>query len=105
MKAIITIAMLISALFSATKEKNANILKYGIYADASRCIAVETVDQNTDRVSVQTSGGMVYAFDTDTGDYYEVGDDITCIFCDMGTQDVHDDMIVSARYDRYDLLP
>ena len=33
MKAIITIAMLIAALFSATKEKNANILKYGIYAD------------------------------------------------------------------------
>ena len=41
MKAIITIAMLIAALFSATKEKNANILKYGIYADASRCIAMK----------------------------------------------------------------
>ena len=104
MKAIITIAMLISALFSATKEKNANILKYGIYADASRCIAIETVDHGTERVSVQTSGGMVYAFDTDAGDY-EMGDDITCIFYDMGTQDVHDDMIISARYDRYDLLP
>ena len=104
MKAIITIAMLISALFSATKEKNANILKYGIYADASRCIAIETVDQDADRVFVQNSGGMVYAFDTDTEDY-ETGDDITCIFCDMGTKDVHDDMIVSARYDRYDLLP
>ena len=102
MKAIITIAMLISALFATTKEKN--ILKYGIYADASRCIAIETVDQDTERVSVQTSGGMVYAFDTDTGDY-ETGDDITLIFCDMGTQDVHDDMIISARYDRYDLLP
>lgn len=38
MKAVITIAMLISALFSTTKEKN--ILKYGIYADASRCIAI-----------------------------------------------------------------
>ena len=36
MKGIITIAMLISALFSSTKEKNANILKYGIYADASQ---------------------------------------------------------------------
>ena len=104
MKAIITIAMLISALFSSTKEKNANILKYGIYADASRCIAIETVDQGTERVFVQNSGGMVYAFDTDAGDY-EAGDDITCIFCDMGTQDVHDDMIISARYDRYDLLP
>ena len=104
MKAIITIAMLISALFSTTKEKNTNILKYGIYADASRCIAVETVDQNTERVSVQTSGGMVYAFDTDTGDY-ETGDDITLIFYDMVTHDVHDDIIVSARYDRYDLLP
>ena len=104
MKALITIAMLISALFSTTKEKNTNILKYGIYADASRCIAVETVNNDTERVSVQNSGGMVYAFDTDTGDY-EVGDDITLIFCDMGTQDVHDDMIISARYDRYDLLP
>lgn len=103
MKAIITIAMLISALFSATKEKNANILKYGIYADAGRCIAIEIVDKDTERVSVQTSGGMVYAFYTDVGDY-EMGDDITCIFCDMGTQDVHDDIIVSARYDRYDLL-
>lgn len=103
MKAIITIAMLISALFS-TKEKNVNILKYGIYANSSRCIAIETVNKNTECVSVQTSGGMVYAFDTDTGNY-ETGDDITCIFCDMGTQDVHDDMIVSARYDRYDLLP
>ena len=104
MKAIITIAMLISALFSTTREKNANILKYGIYADASRCIAVETVNNDTERVSVQTSGGMVYAFDTDAGDY-EIGDDITLIFCDMGTKDVHDDMIISARYDRYDLLP
>ena len=104
MKAIITITMLISALFSSTKEKNTNILKYGIYADASRCIAVETVDQDADRVFVQTSGGMVYAFDTDTGDH-ETGDDITLIFCDMGTKDVHDDMIISARYDRYDLLP
>lgn len=103
MKAIITIAMLISALFS-TKEKNANILKYGIYADSSRCIAIETVDKDTERVSIQTSGGMVYAFDTDTGDY-ETEEDVTCIFCDMGTQDVHDDMIISARYDRYDLLP
>lgn len=104
MKAIITIAMLISALFSTTKEKNTNILKYGIYADASRCIAVEIVDKDTERIFVQNSGGMVYAFDTDTGDY-ETGDDITLIFCDMGTQDVHDDMIISARYDRYDLLP
>ena len=102
MKAIITIAMLISALFS-TKKKKKNI-KYGIYADSSRCIAVETVDHDKDRDFVQTSGGMVYAFDTDTGDY-EAGDDITCIFCDMGTQDVHDDMIIQARYDRYDLLP
>ena len=104
MKAIITIAMLISALFSATKEKNVNILKYGIYAETSRCIAVETVDQEIERVSVQNSGGMVYAFDTDAGDY-ETGDDITCIFCDMGTRDVYDDIIISARYDRYDLLP
>lgn len=104
MKAVITIAMLISALFSTTKEKNTNILKYGIYADASRCIAIESIDQDTERVSVQNSGGMVYAFDTDTGDY-EAGDDITLIFCDMGTQDVHDDIIISARYDRYDLLP
>lgn len=104
MKAVITIAMLISALFSTTKEKNVNILKYGIYADASRCIAIETVDKDTERVFIQTSGSMVYAFDTDTGDY-EAGDDITCIFCDMGTQDVHYDMIVSARYDRYALLP
>lgn len=79
MKAVITIAMLISVLFS-TKEKNVNILKYGIYADASRCIAIESVDKDTECVSVQNSGGMVYAFDTD-------------------------DMIVSARYDRYDLLP
>ena len=102
MKAIITITMLISALFSTTKEKN--ILKYGIYADASRCIAIESVNQDTERVFVQNAGGMVYAFDTDTGDY-EVGDDITCIFCDMGTQNVHDDMVVLARYDRYDLLP
>lgn len=102
MKAIITIAMLISALFSSTKEKN--ILKYGIYADASRCIAVESVDKDTERVSIQNSSGIVYTFDTDAGDY-ETGDDITLIFCDMGTQDVHDDMIISARYDRYDLLP
>ncbi len=102
MKAVITIMMLISTLFSVTKEKN--ILEYRIYADASRCIAVETVDQGTERVFIQNSGGMIYTFDTDAGDY-EAGDDITCIFCDMGTQDVHDDVIVSARYDRYDLLP
>lgn len=104
MKAIITIAMLIASLFSATKEKNVNVLKYGLYADSSRCIAIETVDKDTERVSVQTSGGMVFAFDTDTGDY-EISDDITLVMCDMGTEDVHDDMVLSARYDRYDLLP
>lgn len=104
MKCIITIAMLISALFSASKEKKADIWNMGLYADSTRCIAVETVDKDMERVSVQTSSGMIYAFDTDAGDY-ETGDDITCIFCDMGTQDVHDDMIISARYDRYDLLP
>ena len=60
MKAVITIAMLISALFS-TQEKNVNILKYGIYADASRCIEIETVNKDTERVFIQTSGGMVYA--------------------------------------------
>lgn len=54
MKAIITIAILIFTLFSTTKEKN--ILKYGIYADASRCIAIETVDQDTECVSVQKFG-------------------------------------------------
>lgn len=104
MKCIITIAMLISALFSASKEKKADIWNMGLYADSTRCISVETVDKDMERVSVQTSSGMIYAFDTDAGDY-ETGDDITCIFCDMGTQDVHDDMIISARYDRYDLLP
>ena len=104
MKAIITIAMLFASLFFASKEKKSDIWNMGLYADSTRCIAIETIDKDTERVSVQTSGGMVYAFDTDMGDY-EIGDDITCIFCNMGTQDVHDDMIVSARYDRYDLLP
>ena len=104
MKAIVTVAMLVSALFSATKEKNVDILTYGIYADSSRCITIETVDQDTERVSVQTSGGVVFAFDTDAGDY-DTEDDITLVMCDMGTQDVYDDMILSARYDRYDLLP
>lgn len=104
MKCIITIAMLIASLFSTTKEKNVDILKYGIYTDSSRCIAIEAVGEEMERVSVQTSGGMVFAFDADTGDY-EPGDDITLIMCDMGTQDVYDDIILSARYDRYDLLP
>lgn len=104
MKCIITIAMLISALFSTTKEKNADIWSMGLYADSTCCIAIETIDRDTERVFVQTSGEMVYAFDTDAGDY-EIGDDITVVMCDMGTQDVHDDMILSARYDRYDLLP
>lgn len=104
MKAIITIVMLIATLFSANKEKKADIWNMGLYADSTRCIAIETIDQGTERVSIQTSGDMVYAFDTDTGDC-EIGDDITVIMCNMGTQDVHDDMILSARYDRYDLLP
>ena len=104
MKAIITIAMLFATLFSASKEKKADIWNMGLYADSTRCVAIETVDKDTERVSVQTSGGMVYAFDTDAGDY-ETGDDITVIMCNMGTQDVHDDMILSARYNRYDLLP
>lgn len=104
MKAIITIIMLFANLFSVSKEKNADIWNMGLYADSTRCVAIETVDKDTERVSVQTSGGMVYAFDTYTGDY-ETGDDITVIMCDMGTQDIHDDMILSARYDRYDLLP
>ena len=104
MKAIITIIMLFTTLFPAIKEKNADIWSMGLYADSTRCIAIEIIDQDTERVSVQTSGEMVYAFDTDAGDY-EIWDDITCIFCDMGTQDVHDDIILSARYDRYDLLP
>lgn len=105
MKCIITIAMLISALFSANKEKNTSLFQMEIYTQATRCINIEQIKNEKEKVTIQNCNGFKLTFDTDAGDY-NVGDDITVLVYNMGTpENPEDDIVLSARYDRYDLLP
>ena len=86
----LTAAMALSTLTSASAEFYSNLFQI-----------VET-DREQDVVTVVDSNGFEYQF-TEVEDL-EVGDFLTAVMDDNGTEEVFDDIIVSVRYERPDLF-
>lgn len=105
MKTIITIiCMLVSMLTASNKPvKISDVYNAKLYAMGARCISVENIDDQTDRVTVENCNGYQFTFESARYDFFD-GDDVSCIMSDMGTPSILDDVVVSATYDRYDLL-
>lgn len=105
MKTIIAIiCMLVSMLSTSNKPaKFSDVCNTKLYAMGARCVSVENIDNITDIVTVENCNGDQFVFETPRYDFFK-GDDVSCIMSDMGTSSILDDRVVSATYDRYDLL-
>ena len=105
MKTIIAIiCMLVSMLSTSNKPvKISEACNTKLYAMGTRCVSVENIDDQTDLVTVENCNGYQFVFKAPRYDFFE-GDNVSCIMSDMGTPSILDDAVVSATYDRYDLL-
>lgn len=105
MKTIISIICIITSMFTASNKpvKISDVCNTKLYAMGARCVSVENVDDKVDVVTVENCNGYQFAFEAPRYDFFE-GDNVSCIMSDMGTASILDDVIVSATYDRYDLL-
>ena len=104
MKSILAILAALISLISAHKNQTAlaDACSMRLYAMGSVVVSVEVSDDE-DFVTVENCNGQQYAFYAPRYDFY-VGDGVSCVMSDMGTTSVLDDVVVSACYDRYDLL-
>ena len=105
MKTIIAIVCIIASMFTASNKpvKISDVCNTKLYAMGARCVSVENIDDQTDVVTVENCNGNQFAFEASRYDFFE-GDDVSCIVSDSGTPSILDDMVVSATYDRYDIL-
>lgn len=105
MKTIITIICMLVSMLSTSKKPAtiSDVCRTQLYAMGTRCVSVETVDDKTDIVIVENCNGYQFTFEAPRYDFFE-GDSVSCIMSDMGTPSILDDAVVSATYDRYDLL-
>lgn len=105
MKTIIAIICMIVSMFTALNKpvKISDVCDTKLYAMGARCVSVENIADQIDVVTVENCNGYQFAFEASRYDFFE-GDDVSCIVSDMGTPSILDDVIVSATYDRYDLL-
>ncbi len=105
MKTIIAIICMIASMLTVSNKpvKISDVCNTNLYAMGARCVSVETVDDQTDLVTVENCNGYQFAFEASRYDFFE-GDNVSCIMSDMGTASILDDAVVSATYDRYDLL-
>lgn len=105
MKTIISIICIIVSMFATSNKpvKISDVCDTKLYAMGARCVSVENIDNNTDVVTVENCNGHQFTFETSRYDFFE-GDNVSCIMSDMGTASILDDAVVSAAYDRYDLL-
>lgn len=106
MKTILAIIAIIGAMLSSPKSPKsiADICKTQLYAMGATVVDIQSVDYDTEEIYIENANGQIYTFFSDRGDY-ETGDNVSAIMCDMGTEIVTDDIVVSARYDRFDMLP
>lgn len=90
---LITSALILSAFLIGKKQNNSNYY--------SLTTAVISVDYNTDTVEVEDCNGNIWAF---TGcEDWQVEDTCSLIMSDKGTQNIHDDEIISAKYSAFKL--
>lgn len=102
----IIIALGILASVTPTKaEENVTPWKYdNLYA---RCCAIVDIEYGEDGINliiIEDCNGYQFSYYDDADDLL-IGDAMSCIFDDNGTEEVTDDIVVAARYDRPDLLP
>ena len=105
MKTIIAIICMIASMLSMYKKPAtiSDVYNIKLYAMGARCVSVENIDDQIDMVTVENCNGHQFAFEASRYDFFE-GDNVSCIMSDMGTPSILDDVVVSATYDRYDLL-
>lgn len=105
MKTIIAIICIIASMFATSTKpiKISDVYNTKLYAMGARCVSVENVDDKIDVVTVENCNGYQFTFEAPRYDFFE-GDNVSCIVSDMGTASILDDVVVSATYDRYDLL-
>ena len=105
MKTIIAIICMIASMLSTSKKPAtiSDVYNIKLYAMGARCVSVEIVDDQIDMVTVENCNGHQFAFEASRYDFFE-GDNVSCIMSDMGTPSILDDAVISATYDRYDLL-
>ena len=105
MKTIIAIICMLVSMFSTSNKpvKISDVCRTQLYAMGARCVSVENIDDTTDIVTVENCNGHQFAFEAPRYDFFE-GDDVSCVMSDMGTPSILDDAVISATYDRYDLL-
>ena len=105
MKTIIAIICMLVSMLSTSKKPAiiSDVCRTQLYAMGARCVSVEIVNNTTDVVTVENCNGNQFAFEAPRYDFFE-GDDVSCVMSDMGTPSILDDAVISATYDRYDLL-
>ena len=101
------VALILSiATLTAVHPVSAEITPWqsgGVYARATVITEIEWGEDGVNLITVEDCNGFQYSYWDDADDLLE-GDIMSCIFDENGTEEVTDDIIVSARYDRPDLL-
>lgn len=105
MKTIIAIICMLVSMFTVSNKsvKISDVCNTKLYAMGACCVSVENIDDKTDVVTVENCNGYQFAFEAPRYDFFE-GDDVSCVMSDMETPSILDDAVISATYDRYDLL-
>lgn len=105
MKTIVAIICMLASMFSTSKKpvKISDVYNIKLYAMGARCVSVENIDDTTDIVTVENCNGNQFIFEAPRYDFFK-GDNVSCIVSNMGTPSILDDAVISATYDRYDLL-
>lgn len=103
MRKLVLACSLASILFSKAKPTITWNFRGRYYAE--ECKIVRIYDQGTDfdMIEIRDANGHTYYFNSDAGDWWE-GDYVSCIMDSKGSPYVMDDVVVSAKYSRPDLL-
>ena len=105
-KYLVSIIIALAILASATPTK-AEVTPWQYNNLYARCCVIVDIEYGEDGVNlivIEDCNGFQFAYYDDADDLL-IGDAMSCIFDDNGTEEVTDDMVVAARYDRPDLLP
>ena len=107
-KYIISIIIALTILATATParaESNPTAWDYdGLYARCCAIVDIQYGDDGINLITVQDCNGFLFEYYDDAEDLC-VGDAMSIIFDENGTDEITDDIILAARYDRPDLLP
>lgn len=105
MKKALMVALVAGTLFTHPVYADITWQYNGLYAHAMSVTEIEWGDDGINLITLQDSNGEVFQYADDVDDLM-VGDVLTCIMDTNGTEnDVTDDIILSAKYERVDLLP